>query len=149
MKFRILVKIAEKILKAPLDSEKPRADMYLPVFLLAFGLLLGLAALGCAIAFVVTFALPLIIIVAALALLSVAAVLCWKNQTIRIIDDERFEYTTFLGNKKVYEFRDIKAIRYNSDSTTIILDNGKVHIESMAVMSKQLTEKLNNCAENL
>ena len=78
------------------------------------------------------------------AVLAVAAVLCWRNQTIQILDEETFEYTTFLGNKKVYSFSEIRSVRKNSDSATLFVGDGKVHIEAMAIMSDRLTEKLDN-----
>ena len=69
--------------------------------------------------------------------------LCWKNQTIRILDDEKFEYTTFLGNTRVYRFSDIRELRVNNDSLTLFLTNGKVHIEAMVYMSETLYNKIN------
>ena len=74
--------------------------------------------------------------------LGIAAWLCWKNQTIRIVDDDTFEYTTFLGKTTVYRFSDIKELRVNQDSMTLILANGKVHIESMVHMSETLANKI-------
>ena len=41
-----------------------------------------------------------------------------------------------------YRFSDIKEVRINQDSWTLILTNGKVHIESMVCMSETLYNKI-------
>ena len=123
-------------------TKPPRADMFLPDFLLYFGIFLGLCAVALlAVAF--TMQLWWLILCALLAgVLGAAAWLCWKNQTITMIDSNHFTYTTFLGKTTEYRFSDIQEYRVNQDSMTIILKNGKVHIESMVCMSKQLLMKL-------
>ena len=95
------------------------------------------------VAFFVVFNPVFIAVSAACILLGIGALMCWKNQTIRIIDEEKFEYTTFLGNKKVYAFSDIKGLIRNSDSLTLLVKDKKVHIESMAILSERLIEKIN------
>ena len=124
-------------------KKAPRADMFLPDFLHYFGLFLDAAELAFLVAMFATKNWGLIIGVIICGALGLAAWLCWKNQTIRIIDDDTFEYTTFLGKKTVYRFSDIKELRTNPDSLTLILTNGKVHIESMAHMSETLYNKIN------
>ena len=143
MKLKILVAIVEKILGVPDHGDEPRADMYLPMWLLAFGLVLLVAAIGCVIGFIASFSIGWIIAAVICALIGVAAVMCWKNQTIRVIDEETFEYTTFLGNKKVYSFSDIHGLKVSSDSMTLFVGDGKVHIESSALISKRLSKKIN------
>ena len=127
----------------PTDCKKPpRADMFLPDFLKYFGFFLDAVAIVFLAATFITQIWGLIIGVLICGGLGVAAWLCWKNQTIRIIDEDRFEYTTFLGKKTVYNFSDITALRVNQDSITLILTNGKVHIESMVHMSQALADKI-------
>ncbi|MBR2020203.1 MAG: hypothetical protein IKA05_07370 [Clostridia bacterium] len=144
MKFRILVLLMEKLLGVSVTGDEPRADMYLPNKVLALGLMLGIAAIALAVAFLVTVSAVWIVLAALCAVLAVAAVLCWRNQTIQILDEETFEYTTFLGNKKVYSFSEIRSVCKNSDSATLFVGDGKVHIEAMAIMSDRLAEKLDN-----
>lgn len=148
MKFRILVYLLEKLLGVTVDENKPRADMYLPMRVLALGLLLGVAAISLTVAFIILLSAVWIVLAVLCAILALMAVLCWRNQTIRIIDDETFEYTTFLGNKKTYSFSEIHSVRRNQDSITLFVGDGKVHIESMAVMTKRLAEKLNDALKN-
>ena len=132
----------------PADCKKPpRADMFLPDFLKYFGFSLDAAALAFLVATFITQIWGLIIGALICGGLGVAAWLCWKNQTVRIIDEDRFEYTTFLGKTTVYNFSDIKALRVNQDSTTLILTNGKVHIESMVYMSQALVDKIDQSIE--
>ena len=126
---------------------KPRADMYLPDFLKYFGFFLDAVAGAFLVAMFITQIWGLIIGALICGGLGVAAWLCWKNQTVRIIDEDRFEYTTFLGKTTVYNFSDIKALRVNQDSMTLILTNGKVHIESMVHMSQALVDKIDQSIE--
>ena len=120
----------------------PRADMFLPDFLKYFGFFLDAVAGAFLVAMFITQIWGLIIGVILCGGLGIAAWLCWKNQTIRIIDDDTFEYTTFLGKTIIYHFSDIKNLRTNPDSLTLILTNGKVHIESMVFMSDALFNKI-------
>jgi len=143
MKIKILTAIASKLLGEKESISGVRADMFLPVWILGFGTILLCGAVGSfAVAFIVK---KYTIIVASVILLflGILAILCWKNQTIRILDEERFEYTTFLGNKRVYYFSDIIGIRRNKDSMTLFVGDGKVHIENNALITKRLSAKLN------
>lgn len=123
--------------------------MYLPSFLLAFGIALILAAIGLTVGFVCTWQIILIALAAVSLVLGVAAIMCWRNQTIRMIDDDHFEYTTFLGNKKQYAFSDIQKLIRNSDSFTLVMTTGKVHIESMAIMSERRQKRIDLELQNL
>ncbi len=120
----------------------PRADMFLPDFLKYFGVFLDVVAIAFLVATFITHIWGLIIGVLLCGGLGIAAWLCWKNQTIKIVGEDHFEYTTFLGKTTVYRFSDIKELRTNQDSWTLILTNGKVHIESMVYMSEILYNKI-------
>lgn len=136
------------LLFAKKEQQKPKADMYLPVKLLAMSLAMLVAA-----AVVMQFGvmkgeeLAGYVCGAALAVLAAVAFLCWKNQKIRILSQDTFEYTTFLGNTYSFCFSDIEGLKRNKDSMTLLLKNGKVHIESMAVISAELVEKINTALE--
>lgn len=60
-----------------------------------------------------------------------------------MLSDDSFEYSTFLGNKKVYRFEDIVGLKRNSDSMTLIVNGGKVHIESCAQLTERFAERIN------
>lgn len=146
MKIKILVKIGELILGKAFPDGEARADMYLPIWLLAFALLLLVGAVGSGIIAIVLLSPIAAAIAGGLLILGIAAILCWRNQTIRILSDECFEYTTFLGNHKVYRFADITGVKESSDSLTLILGKDKVHIESCALLTERLIVRIN---ENL
>ena len=125
----------------------PRADMCLPNWLMGFGIFLDVVAIAF---LVIAFVMQnwwLIIGFAISGVLGIAACLCWKNQTIKIIDEDRFEYTTFLGKKTIYYFSEIKKLKTNSDSFTLFVGDGKVHIESIAIISENLMDKINKALE--
>ena len=148
MKFRIIVKAVEKLLGMAEISEGHRADMYMPDRLLALSIVLiagGLASIVLAIINSVNWVIGIVIGL----ILGAAALLCWKNQSIHIISDEQFTYTTMFGNTRTYYFSDIKDLRRNQDSMTLFVADDKVHIESMAVLSDRLIDRINTQLEKL
>ncbi len=149
MKFKLLIKLGEWILGKACPDGEMRADMFLPIKLLAFSVVLVIAGVFIGVYGVLNASVGAIIGAVAALALGMAALLCWKNQTITVLDDEEFEYSTFLGKKIVYRFSDIKLIRKNNDSMTVYVGNGKVHIESMAILSERLIERINKQLESL
>ncbi len=114
-------------------------DMHLPARQLG----LGIGAIGGGIALIgygvirQDHVLPMLF-GAALLIFGVAAVLCWKNQTITMLDEERFVYRTMFGNEREYRFDDIADMTGNRDRTLVMQDGGKVFLESSAEMSEAL-----------
>lgn len=148
MKLRIIVKAVEKLFGMAEISEGHRADMYMPDRLLAMSIVFfagGLASIVLAIINSVNWVIGIVIGL----ILGAAALLCWKNQSIRIISDEQFTYTTMFGNTRTYYFSDIKDLRRNQDSMTLFVADDKVHIESMAVLSDRLIDRINTQLEKL
>ncbi len=144
MKFRILVKLIEQVLGMSHDDDKPRADLYLPDSLLALSIVLVLASICLSIACIFILDIWLIVLAILCLVAGICAFLCWKNQTITVLSNEQFEYKTFLGNKYIYNFKDITALLRNHDSLTLFVNNKKVHIESMAIMSDRLADLIDN-----
>ena len=133
-----------------LVDDEPRADMFLPAWLFVMGLLLSMFGAIVGIVFAVLQISTLIIVLAAgMSLLGVAAILCWKNQTIRMLPNDTFEYSTFLGKKTIYRFGDIKGLKKNTDSMTLFVAEGKVHIESIAILTDRLSDRINKQLEEL
>lgn len=143
MKLKILVKIIEKLFGVTMGDDKPRADMYLPERLLAMSLVFLAIGMACAVYAVMQFATWSIIGAILGIVLGVVALLCWKNQSIHIISDEQFTYTTMFGNTRTYAFSDIQGLRRNQDSLTLLVAGEKVHIESMAIISDRLALAIN------
>ena len=133
-----------------LVDDEPRADMFLPAWLFVMGLLLCIFGTIVGIVFAVLQISTLMIALAAvMVLLGVAAFLCWKNQTIRMLPNDAFEYSTFLGKKTIYRFGDIKGLKKNTDSMTLFVADGKVHIESIAIVTDRLSDRINKQLEAL
>ena len=128
-------------------TENPRADMYLPDWIKWFGVFVDALAVALLIAAVATRVYAIIAGAALFGGLGVAAYLCWKNQKIVILDDKTFEYTTFLGKTTRYDFSEIKSLKPNSDSLTLFVGNGKVHIESCVNISVELLDKIDAALE--
>lgn len=148
MKLRILVKTVEKLLGV-VDDQTPRADMYLPDQLLAIALVFLAGGTTCVI-FAAVWHEVWAIVGAPLGLvMGIMALLCWKNQSIHVISDVEFTYTTMFGNRYTYAFSDIQGIRKNPDSLTLFVAGKKVHIESMAVISDRLADLINRQLEKM
>ena len=148
MKLKILVKIVEKLLGMTDSCDEPRADMFLPDRLLAMSIVFlagGIVSIALAIINSITWVLGVVICFA----FGIAALLCWKNQSIRIISDEQFTYTTMFGKTRTYSSSDIQGLRRNQDSLTLFVANEKIHIESMAILSERLVERIDNALEKV
>ena len=148
MKLKMLVKIVEKLLGMADSGGEPRADMFLPDRLLAMSIVFlagGIVSIALAIINSVTWVLGVVICFA----FGIAALLCWKNQTIHILSEEQFTYTTMFGNVRTYSFSDIQGLRRNQDSLTLFVAGEKVHIESMAILSERLVERIDNALEKV
>ncbi len=145
--FSLIFKVVTKLLKKTSNLESEKADMFLPAWILALGVI-------CVIAGLVGIAVNIfysdvfwIVIFSCLLIFGMMAILCYANQRIHILDNLTFQYTTFLGNKKIYRFYDIKGIKKGSDSITMFVGNDKVHIESCAILSQRLIEKIDEALE--
>ena len=101
MIIRILVKIGEKILGMGVKDDEPRADMFLPDWLLAFGMVLIVGGLGFGIFAAVTFNIIMFAIAVCALLLGVVAVMCWKNQTGSSLK-KNLNIRHFWGIQKVF-----------------------------------------------
>ena len=143
MQLKLIVKIIEKLFGITMGDNEPRADMYLPERLLAMSLISLAIGVACAGYSIIQFtALPIVLAVLFI-ILGVLAFICWKNQSIHIISDEQFTYTTMFGNTRTYAFSDIQGLRNNQDSLTLFVAGEKIHIESMAIISNRLAFAIN------
>ena len=149
MKLKFLVKIIEKLLGMANSGDEPRADMFMPERLLAMAIVFLVGGIGCAVFAVITLEIVAAVFAVIGLVLGVFALLCWRNQSIHIISDEQFTYTTMFGNTYTYSFSDIQGLRQNQDSMTLFVADKKVHIESMAVLSDRLVERINESLERL
>ena len=143
MKLKILVKVIEKLLGVTPSGDESRADMYLPDRLLAMSIVFLAGGIACGVYAFVHFTVWAVLGAVACIAFGVTALLCWRNQSIHIISDEQFTYTTMFGNTRTYSFSDIQGLRRNQDSLTLFVAGEKVHIESMAVLSERLIERIN------
>ncbi|MBR4579265.1 MAG: hypothetical protein IKO22_06625 [Oscillospiraceae bacterium] len=123
-------------------------DMYLPFWVCILGIVFLIGACVCLELTLSTSVYSLIGFVICLSL-GAAEILCWKNQGVKIVDDNTFIYTTMFGREKHYCFSEIRELKKNSDSFTLVLDNGKVHIESCAIMSERFVNSVDSALKRL
>ena len=143
MKLKFLVKLIEKIFGIAVGDDQPRADMFLPDRLLAISLVLLAGGGACVIITILNFAIWVLACAVFGIVFGIFAFLCWRNQSIHVISDEQFTYTTMFGKTRTYSFSDLQGIRQNNDSLTLFVDNQKIHIESMAIISERLVILIN------
>jgi hypothetical protein len=144
MKFKLLAKLMQKLLRMTGNGNGERKeDMYLDDHVLAGGGVMILMAIAASVAFVFYQHIALPICGAALLVIGIFALLCWRNQSAVMLDDESFSYKTMFGKTTVYYFRDIVSLRRSRDSMTLILKGGKVHIESVAIISERFKNAIN------
>ena len=125
-----------------IDEETRKADMHLPERMLGMALASLLAVFLLIGRYIFVKEIMYLILAAAFLFIFIGITLCYRNQRIYILSEEEFQYSTFLGNKRVYRFDQIKALRKNHDSLTLFVADGKVHIESSAVLSDRLKAKI-------
>jgi len=118
-------------------------DMHMPAWLCVLGCVLLAGALACLVLCFVVSVYTLIGFALCLCL-GVAAILCYKNQWVEMIDDNEFIYSTMFGNETKYYFSDIESLKQSADSMTLHLKNGKIHIESCAVISERFANAINS-----
>ena len=75
--------------------------------------------------------------------------MCWKNQTVRMISDESFVYSTLLGKKTVCRFDDIKGLKKNMYSTVLFAAEKKIYIDSSAIVTDRFAERINKKLKEL
>ena len=73
-----------------------------------------------------------------------AAIFWYKREWVEMIDDNEFIYITMFVNETKYYFYDIESLKQNADSMTLHLKNGKIHIESCAVISERFANAINS-----
>ena len=117
-------------------------DVYLPGWVLGLGIFLLLAAVGCVILCFTVSVYGLIGTVVCLAL-GIAAILCWKNQWIQMLNEREFIYSTMFGRQSRHSFSEIRELKLNSDSMSLLLDDQKLHVEACACVSDRFGEAIN------
>ena len=58
-------------------------------------------------------------------------------------DNYEFVYSTMFGRQYQFCFSEIIDLKQGNDSMTLLLENGKVHIESCALVSERFADRIN------
>lgn len=124
-------------------------DMYLPIWVCGLGVFLLAAAVACAVAGVILSNPWFVLGVLACLSVGIAAILCWKNQWVMVVNESEFVYSTMFGRQTTYRFSQITGLKQNSDSMTLLLDDMKVHIESCAIISERFGKYLDRALDRI
>lgn len=140
--LNMFVRISETLFRRTDSRDQEMADMYQSPRVLAIGVVVFLLGVGLGIFAALSLHIAAALGAVACVALGVVAFMCWNNQKIFMITDEIFCYRTFLGNDHEYRFSQIRKAIQNSDSITLVMETGKVHIESSAILSQRLAERI-------
>ena len=140
--LNMFVRISETLFRRTDSRDQEMADMYQSPRVLAIGVVVFLLGVGLGIFAALSLHIAAALGAVACVALGVVAFMCWNNQKIFMITDEIFCYRTFLGNDHEYRFSQIRKAIQNSDSITLVMETGKVHIESSAILSQRLVERI-------
>ena len=140
--LKLILSLCEKLFGRSASKDQEMADMYQSPRVLAIGLVVFLLGVGLGIFAVLSLHIAAALGAVACVALGIGAFMCWRNQKIFMITDELFCYRTFLGNDHEYRFSQIRKAIQNSDSITLVMETGKVHIESSAILSQRLVERI-------
>ena len=134
-----------KIIYSGKRAAPPRADMFLPKWILASAILLCMISVLNLVLVLLMEDWDLFYNVMTDIPIGIILFLCWRNQTIKILDEDTFRYTTFWGKKYIYHFSRIKCIRVGLTGIALVTPKGKpnVPIEGAARVTRPLAEKLN------
>lgn len=131
-------------------ERKPVGDMCMPDSYAALGIL---AMVFGAVAIIIHFAAYAPFVMALLGLASffggIPVLLAWKNRVIRMLPEDRFEYTTAIGRKQVYSFSEISELRKGFCCWKLILGDRTIEIGSDAVVSEKLRSRLKSRKQEL
>ena len=125
---------------------RTKKDMYLPNWVCVLGVVFLAASIVCV---VISFTVSLFSMIGCLIgaviclVIGIAAILCWKNQWAEMINNYEFVYSTMFGRQYQYRFSEIKDLKQSNDSMTLFLENGKMHIESCALVSERFADRIN------
>lgn len=116
---KLLEKIAGRILGEPYSEQSPRADMFVSLSILGFSLFFLICA--------------------------TILLLCWKNESVRMLSEDEFEITSILGKKQRCFFSDITGLkRYEgSYAYTLLLGRHKLHIKRHFRLTRRFVERIN------
>lgn len=140
---KLLSRIAELVSGEPYLRGRPRADMVLPLWVLAFGLFSLVCGIASAVYAAATAETAMAVFALIFFIAAVLLTLAWRNQTARMLSDDEFEYKTFLGNTRRYSFSQITQLKQNPDSCTLFAGKEKIHIETCAILTDRFIERIN------
>ena len=126
-----------------LFRKNEESDMHLPDWILGFSFALIAAAIVLGVGGVSSMNVKMLVFAPILLVGGLAAMLCYRNQKIFMTSDDTFEYRTMFGSVRAYRFEDIEKIVRNRDSMTMFVRGEKVHIESGAILSQPLVDRIN------
>ena len=138
------------------NRENSKYDMWLGVAPKVLGILCTLLGLVCTVLCFVDFGTEGAIVAVLFLVLGIAVTFYSFNKWIRILSDDEFEFSNFIGKKTVYKFSDIQNIvrknRANDmgmrqEKIILVMPKKRIPIEEECIMSNRLLEKLNSLSK--
>ena len=147
MRFDFVIDAIDRLFRV--SEEDKKADMQLPPKIAAFGVTTAIAGLFLIIISIITSVWSMLIFAAIAFLVSAFAFLCYKFRRIFVLSDTEFSYTNFFGRMRIYKFEHIRGIKMSSESHTLIMNLGRIRIESPNIISDRLRSLFNKELERV
>lgn len=136
-----------KIIRTGKRAAPPKADMFMGRAMLLCIIIIFL----CALVLVVLGALMEnwgeIILGGVYIVLSIPMFLWWRNQSIKILDEDTFRYTNMFGKKSIHSFSRIRHIRVYITSISLLVGRKRIFIDGGALVTRQMADKFNGILE--
>ena len=142
---KLLSRIAELASGEPYSKDEPRADMVLPLWVLAFGLFLLVCGIASAVYAAATAETAMAVFALIFFIAAVLLTLAWRNQTARMLSDDEFEYKTIFGNTRRYSFSEITQLkRYpKPDTYALLIGKERFYIRPIFLFTERFIDRIN------
>lgn len=126
-------------------EDEPRADMVLPLWVLAFGLFSLVCGIASAVYAAATAETAMAVFALIFFIAAVLLTLAWRNQTARMLSDDEFEVTSIFGIKRRYSFSEISQLkRYpKPDTYALLIGKERFYIRPIFLFTERFIDRIN------
>lgn len=133
-----------KIIRTGKRAAPPKADLFMGRGMLVCLIIIFICALVLVVLGALTENWGEIILGAAYIPFTILLFLWWRNQSIKILDEDTFRYTNMFGKKSVHAFSRIRHIRVYITSISVLVGKRRIFIDGGALVTRPMADKLND-----
>jgi len=136
-----------KIIHTGKRAAPPKADMFMPRAMLVCLILIFLCDALVLVLGILTENWAEVLLSCVYLPLGILWFLWWKNQSIKILDEDTFRYTNMFGKKSIHSFSRISHIQVYLSSISVLVGRKRIFIDGGARVTKPLAQRLNEVLE--